>query len=52
MNKTLIRKYYQMGIYKEKHLDIFVKAGYITENEEKKLWRVNLWIRFLIGQVR
>ena len=31
-----------MGIYKEKHLDIFVKAGYITENEKKKLWRVVL----------
>lgn len=37
MNKTLIRKYYQMGIYKEKHLDIFVKAGYITENEKQDI---------------
>ncbi len=24
-------------IYKEKHLDIFVKAGYITENEKKEI---------------
>jgi len=37
VNKTLIRKYYQMGIYKEKHLDIFVKAGYITENEKQDI---------------
>ena len=35
MNKTLIRKYYQMGIYKEKHLDIFVKAGYMREREKE-----------------
>ena len=52
MNKTLIRKYYQMGIYKEKHLDIFVKADISQRTRKKKLWRVNLWIRFLIGQVR
>ena len=37
MNKTLIRKYYQMGIYKEKLLDIFVYAGYITENDKKEI---------------
>lgn len=37
VNKTLIKKYYQMGIYKEKQLDIFVKAGDITENEKKEI---------------
>lgn len=37
MNKTLIKKYYQMGIYKEKHLDIFVKAGDITEQEKQEM---------------
>ena len=37
VNKTLIKKYYQMGIYKEKNLDIFVKEGYITENEKKEI---------------
>lgn len=26
-----------MGIYKEKHLDIFVKARYITENKKKEI---------------
>ena len=37
MNKTLIKKYFQKGIYKEKHLDTFVKAGYITEDEKKNI---------------
>lgn len=37
MNKTLIRKYYQMGIYKEKHLDIFVKSRDITEQDKKEI---------------
>lgn len=37
VNKTLIKKYYQMGIYKEKHLDIFVKAGFITEAEKQEI---------------
>ena len=37
VNKTLIKKYYQMGIYKEKHLDIFVKAGYITADEKQDI---------------
>lgn len=26
-----------MGIYKEKHLDIFVKAGYITADEKQDI---------------
>ena len=37
MSKALIKKYYKKGIYKEKHLDIFVKAGYITESEHKEI---------------
>ena len=37
VSKALIKKYYKKGIYKEKHLDIFVKAGYITENEKKEI---------------
>ena len=37
MNKTLIRKYYQMGIYKEKHLDIFVNSGDIAEQDKKEI---------------
>ena len=26
-----------MGIYKEKHLDIFIKAGDITEQDKKEI---------------
>ncbi len=37
VNKALIKKYYQMGIYKEKHLDIFVKSGDITEQDKKEI---------------
>ena len=37
MNKRLIKKYFQKGIYKEKHLDIFVKAGYITADEKREI---------------
>lgn len=37
MNKALIKKYYQMGIYKEKHLDIFIKAGDITADEKQDI---------------
>ena len=37
MSKALIKKYYKKGIYKEKHLDIFVKAGYITEDDKKNM---------------
>ncbi|MEI3115618.1 MAG: XkdX family protein [Eubacteriales bacterium] len=37
MNKTLIRKYYKKGIFKEKHLDIFVKSGDITEQDKKEI---------------
>lgn len=37
MNKRLIKMYYKKGIYKEKDLDIFVKAGYITEDDKKNM---------------
>ncbi|MCI8404685.1 MAG: XkdX family protein [Clostridia bacterium] len=37
MNKVLIKKYYQLGIYKDEHLDVFVRAGYITETEMKAI---------------
>lgn len=37
MNKTLIRKYYQMGIYKEKDLNTFVNARFITEDDKKEI---------------
>lgn len=37
MNKVLIKKYYQMGIYKDKHLNIFVKSGDITEKEKQEI---------------
>ena len=37
VNKALIKKYYQMGIYKDKHLDIFVKAGDITKAEKREI---------------
>lgn len=37
LNKILIKKYFELGIYKEKHLDVFVKAGYITENDKKEI---------------
>lgn len=33
-----------MGIYKEKHLDIFIKAGYITENEKKEIMEGKKWL--------
>ena len=37
VNKALIKRYYKKGIYKEKHLDVFVKAGYITEDEKNEI---------------
>jgi hypothetical protein len=37
VSKALIKKYYKKGIYKEKHLDIFVKAGDITEQDKKEI---------------
>ena len=37
MNKRLIKMYYKKGIYKEKDLNTFVNAGFITENEKKEI---------------
>lgn len=37
MNKILIKKYYEIGIYKEKDLDIFVKSRDITEKEKQEI---------------
>ncbi|MGN0150404.1 MAG: XkdX family protein [Clostridia bacterium] len=37
MNKILIKKYYQLGIYKSKHLEIFVRSGDITETDMKAI---------------
>lgn len=37
MKKYLIKIYYKKGIYKEKHLDIFVKSGDITEQDKKEI---------------
>ena len=39
MNKRLIKMYYKKGIYKEKDLNTFVNARFITENEKKELIR-------------
>ncbi|MGN0149595.1 MAG: XkdX family protein [Clostridia bacterium] len=33
MNKLLIKKYYRLGIYNDKHLETFLKAGYITQDD-------------------
>lgn len=37
MNKILIKKYYRLGIYKDKQLETFVKAGFITEQEKQEI---------------
>ena len=37
MNKRLIKMYYKKGIYKEKVLNTFVNARFITENEKKEI---------------
>ena len=37
MSKALIKQYYRKGIYTETDLDMFVKAGYITETEANEL---------------
>ena len=37
MNKVLIKKYYRKGIYSEKQLDVFVRAGYITAEEKQEI---------------
>lgn len=37
MNKYLIKIYYKKGIYKDKDLNTFVNARFITENEKKEI---------------
>lgn len=37
MNKILIKMYYQQGIYTDKHLEVFVRSGDITEAEMKAI---------------
>ena len=37
MNKILIKMYYQLGLYKDKDLAVFVKSGDITEDEMKEI---------------
>lgn len=37
MNKILIKKYYQLGLYKDEHLEVFVKSGDITQAEMKAI---------------
>ena len=37
MNKRRIKMYYKKGIYKEKDLNTFVNARFITENEKKEI---------------
>ena len=33
----MIKRYYDMGLYKENHLDTFVKCGWITEQEKNSI---------------
>ena len=37
MNKLLIKRYYQKGLYTDANLDTFVKAGFITEAEMQEI---------------
>ena len=37
MSKALIKQYYRLGIYSDEDLDVFVKAGYISETEAKEI---------------
>ncbi len=37
MNKILIKMYYQLGLYKGKDLEVFVRSGDITEAEMKEI---------------
>ena len=40
MNKRLIKMYYKKGIYKEKDLNTFVNARFITEDDKKEIMEV------------
>lgn len=37
MKKYLIKIYYKKGIYKEKDLNTFVNARFITEDDKKEI---------------
>ena len=37
MNKRLIKMYYKKGIYKEKDLNTFVNARFITADEKREI---------------
>ena len=37
MNKALIKRYYKKGLYTKKQLDVFDKAGFITEAEKQEI---------------
>ena len=37
MNKRLIKMYYKKGIYKEKDLNTFVNARFITVDEKREI---------------
>ena len=37
MSKSLIKRYYRMGIYTDTDLDTFVNAGYITAEEKNEI---------------
>ena len=40
MNNALIKRYYKKGIYKEKDLNTFVNARFITEDDKKEIMEV------------
>ena len=37
MNKLLIKRYYQKGLYADANLETFVKAGFITKEEMQEI---------------
>ena len=37
MKKYLIKMYYKKGIYKDKDLNTFVNAGFITADEKREI---------------
>ena len=37
MSKALIKQYYRKGIYTDADLDMFVRAGYITEADKAEI---------------
>lgn len=37
MNKLLIKKYYQKGLYTDANLEVFVRAGFITKTDMEEI---------------